>query len=157
MTISSVLCSPVPCVCALFFHVAIFWLLWQAVASCGNFDFRKCNGYFWLYRHFPGIFHRTDEISLRIKNSTYDWWIFNCIFFSKNFVIMFCFFFPRKSLKSTHSLKFRTGKKKTARKKKQVFTHSIEFCRKNPKNKLLIGNKKNGKGKSRQRAGFKIH
>ena len=57
--------------------------------------------------------------------------------------VMF-FFFLRKSLKSTHSLKFRTVKKKKQpgeKKKNRIFTHSVDFFQNVVKIKLFRGKK----------------
>ena len=68
--------------------------------------------------------------------------------FATNFSQMLCFFFfLRKSLKSTHSLKFRTVKKKKQpgeKKKNRIFTHSVDFFQNVVKIKLFRGKKKYG-------------
>ena len=65
-------------------------------------------------------------------------------FFPKNFENGL-FFFSWKSLHFTHSLIFKERKKKKTaleKKKNTIFTHSLDFCPKVVKIKLLKGNKK---------------
>ena len=85
---------------------------------------------------------RSGYIQKKVQN-TYFSWFFHIlvVFFFTHFVV---FFFPRKSLKSTHSLHFRRPKKKNSKwkKKNTIFTHSVDFCPKCAKIKLFQEKKK---------------
>ena len=69
--------------------------------------------------------------------------MFSLFFFSAHFWQDFCFFFFLEKFTFTHSLDWKTRFFFRDRKKNGFFTHSLDFCRKIPKNKLFLGKKKN--------------
>ena len=82
---------------------------------------------------------RSQKGTLCCFSELFKFWRYNFCFRT-----ILCFlFFPRKSLQSTHSLKFRSREKKIQHwKKYNIFTHSLDFWLKMAKVKLFPGNKK---------------